>query len=188
MEDDQPQPVLKATTDRGEKITLRMAEPRDVDAIFTACRDAETQRWIPLPVDYPRERAISYVEEYAPGWWQRGDGAAWVIADSAGDYAGQLDLRVDPRDKQVADVGFFTAPHARGKGYMTAALRAACEFGFNELGLERIEVRAHVDNVSSKRVAEKVGFQLEGVQRKGCRDREQRQDAWLAALLKEDLA
>jgi RimJ/RimL family protein N-acetyltransferase len=183
-----PQPVLTATTTRGEKITLRPAELRDVDAIYANCKDAETLRWTTLPLDYDRDRAIGFVNDYAPGWWERGDGAVWVIADSAGDYVGQLDLRVNARDRLVADVGFMTAPQARGKGYMTAALRAAVQFGFEELGLQRIEWRAHIGNDGSRRVAEKVGFRHEGIQRNGCPQRGERHDAWVAAILPGELA
>lgn len=182
-----PQPVLHATTDNGEKITLRAAEARDIDAIFEACRDPETLKWVTLPLDYDRDRAVSFVEGYAPGWWERGDGAVWVIADASGDYAGQLDLRINPRDRQVADVGFLTAPHARGRGYMTAALRAAVEFGFAELRLERIEWRAHLGNDGSRRVAEKAGFIYEGIQRAGSPQRGERFDCWVAAIIRADL-
>jgi RimJ/RimL family protein N-acetyltransferase len=182
-----PQPVLHATTAQGEKITLRPAEMRDVEAIYAVCKEDETLRWTNLPLDYDRDRAVSFVNEYAPGWWVRHEGAVWVIADAAGDYAGQLDLRIDARDKQIADVGFITAPHARGRGYMTAALRAAVEFGFDELNLQRIEWRAQVGNEGSRRVAEKAGFQHEGIQRHGCPQRGQRHDAWVAAILPGDL-
>jgi len=184
---EKPQPVLQATTDRGEKITLRPAEMGDVDAILVTATDPETLVWVTLPLDYDRDRAIGYVEGYAPGWWERGDGAAWVVADADGNYAGQLDLRIDARDRQVADVGFMTSPHARGRGYMTAALRAAVEFGFSELGLERIEWRAHVGNDGSKRVAEKAGFVHEGIQRKGCAQRGERHDCWVAAVIRSDM-
>jgi RimJ/RimL family protein N-acetyltransferase len=183
-----PQPVLHATTAHGEKITLRPAELRDVDAIYATCTEEESLRWTSLPRNYDRDRAIGFVNDYAPGWWKRNEGAVWVIADEAGDYAGQLDLRVDARDKQVADVGFMTAPHARGRGYMTAALRAAVAFGFRELNLARIEWRAHVGNDGSRRVAEKVGFRFEGVQRQGCVQRGERHDAWVAAILPGELA
>ncbi len=183
-----PQPILTATTERGDKISLRPAEERDIEAIYQSCRDEETLRWTTLPLDYPREKAEGFVSEYAPGWWTRGEGAAWVIADSDDNYVGQLDLRIDPRDKAVADVGFITAPHARGRGYMTAAVRAAVSFGFQELKLQRIEWRAHVGNDASRRVAEKVGFQFEGILRKGCPQRGERHDGWLSAIVAQDLS
>jgi RimJ/RimL family protein N-acetyltransferase len=179
--------VLHTTTDRGEKVVLRPAEKRDVDAILVTATDPETLEWVTLPLDYDRERAAGFVDSYAPGWWERGDGAAWVIADANDDYVGQIDLRIDARDRELADVGFMTSPHARGRGYMTAALRAAVEFGFAKLGLERIEWRAHVGNDASRRVAEKAGFIHEGIQRKGCAQRGGRHDCWISAIIRSDL-
>lgn len=184
---DEPQPVLSATTDGGERIVLRPAEMRDLDAIVETCRDPGTLEWTTVPLEYDRDKAVSYVEDYNPGWWKRGDGAAWVIADAEGDYVGQIDLRVNAGDPRLADVGFMTAPWARGKGYMSAALRAAVRFGFAELGLERIEWRANVGNEGSRRVAEKAGFVYEGMLRKGSPHRGERLDTWLAAIVKSDL-
>ena len=144
--------------------------------------------WTTLPLDYSRERAEGFVSEYAPGWWERGDGATWVIADSDDNYAGQLDLRSGPAGQGGGRCRLHHRPARPRPGYMTAALRAAVRFGFEELDLERIEWRAHVGNDASRRVAEKAGFQFEGILRKGCAQRGERHDGWLAAILKGELA
>lgn len=183
---DGPQPVLHATTFHGEKVTLRLPTVGDADALQVTCSDPETLRWTTIPLGYDRERALGFINEYAPGWWQRHEGGCWVIADSADNYAGQIDLRVS-KDPEVADVGFVTAPDARGKGYMTAALRAVTEYGLRELGLQRVEWKAHVGNDGSRRVAEKAGFTIEGVLRAGCAQRGERRDAWIAAMIRTDL-
>ncbi len=182
---DHPQPVLRTVTGRGEALTLRLPEPADAPGILAACTDPETLRWTTVPLDYDHERALGFVHDYAPGWWQRREGAAFVLADAEG-YAGQIDLRVG-KDPEVADVGFLTAPRARGRGYMSAALRAVAEWGIRELGLARVEWKAHVGNDGSRRVAEQAGFTYEGVQRNGCAHRGERRDAWTAALVREDL-
>lgn len=184
---DGPQPVLTAITDHGEKITLRPADSRDAEALVIACTDPESTKWTMLAPGYDLQRAHGFITEYAPGWWQRKQGAVWVIADPQDHYAAQIDLRVYESDPQVADVGFLASPHARGRGYMTAALRAAARFGICELGLKRIEWKAHVGNDASRRVAEKAGFTMEGVLRQGCVARGERFDAWLASFLPEDL-
>jgi RimJ/RimL family protein N-acetyltransferase len=184
---DSPQPVLSAVTDRGEKITLRTPEDRDAEALVQACTDPETLRWIPLAPDYDLERAHGFIHDYAPGWWERRQGAVWVITDAQDRYAAQIDLRVSASDPEVADVGFLTSPHARGRGYMTAALRAAARFGIEELGLKRIEWKAQVGNNASRRVAEKAGFTVEGVLRQGGVGRGERFDDWIASLLPSDL-
>ena len=45
---------------------------------------------------------------------------------------------------------------------MTEAAGALVEFGFHTVGLGRLELRAHVDNIASGRIAEKVGMRREG--------------------------
>jgi RimJ/RimL family protein N-acetyltransferase len=184
---DMPQPVLTAATDRGEKITLRLPEPCDADALVLACSDPESIRWTTISPGYNHERALGFIDDYAPGWWRRREGGCWVIADSAGDYAGQIDLRISKSDPEIADVGFLTGPHARGKGYMTAALGTVARFGLETLGMKRIEWKAHVGNMGSRRVAEKAGFTFEGTLRNGCAARGERFDAWIASLLPGDL-
>ncbi|MEV4413402.1 GNAT family N-acetyltransferase [Catellatospora sp. NPDC049609] len=184
---DRPQPVLRTTTDRGEPLTLRLPDAGDAPGILAACTDPETLRWTTVPLDYDHERALGFIDEYAPGWWQRRQGAAFVLADGDGGYVGQIDLRVGG-DPEVADVGFLTAPHARGHGYMSAALRAVTEWGIRELGLSRVEWKAHVGNEGSRRVAEKAGFTYEGVLRNGCAHRGERRDAWIASFVREDLS
>lgn len=67
------------------------------------------------------------------------------------------------------------------------ALRLACRWGFEQLRLARIEWRAYVGNDASRRVAEKAGFVLEGVQRARLAQRGERRDCWVAGLLPGDL-
>ena len=51
------------------------------------------------------------------------------------------------------------------KGYMTEAARRMVQFGFEELGLERISVGCFARNKASARIIEKLGFQFEGLAR-----------------------
>jgi ribosomal-protein-serine acetyltransferase len=50
-----------------------------------------------------------------------------------------------------------------GQGIATAAVRLIARFGFEDLGLRRLELLVAVDNMASRRVAEKVGATFEGV-------------------------
>lgn len=110
-----------------------------------------------------------------------------MIADPDDRYAGTLDLRLSPADPLVADVGFVTAPTARGRGYLPAALVALSAWGFSTLGLARIEWKANVGNTASRRAAEKAGFLIEGTARGGVQHRGERVDVWVGALLAKDL-
>ncbi|PWR07426.1 GNAT family N-acetyltransferase [Micromonospora acroterricola] len=180
-----PQPTLFATAGAGE-LRLRPMEEQDLDAVVETCRNPETIRWTTVPDPYEHADAQWY-QGFSRDAWARGDAACYVIADPDDRYAGSIDLRVSPADPLLADVGFMTAPAARGRGYMPAALAALSAWGFTTLGLARIEWKANVGNNASRRVAEKVGFAFEGTARGGLQHRGERIDAWVAALLAEDL-
>jgi RimJ/RimL family protein N-acetyltransferase len=67
------------------------------------------------------------------------------------------------------------------------ATRLAARFGFEQLGLQRIEIVAAVGNVPSQRVAEKAGATREGVSRKRLLIHGESLDAVLFSLVPEDL-
>ncbi|AEB43069.1 MULTISPECIES: GNAT family N-acetyltransferase [Micromonospora] len=179
------QPTLFASTSRRE-LRLRPLEDRDLDALVITCQDPETLRWTTVPEAYDRSAAVSFLA-HCEDCWAGGTATCFVIADEQDRYAGSIDLRLSSGDPLLATVGFMTAPHARGRGYQTAALAALTTWGFATLGLARIEWWAKVGNVASRRVAEKVGFAMEGTARAALNHRGTRADAWVGALLAEDL-
>jgi RimJ/RimL family protein N-acetyltransferase len=179
-------PVLTATTARGEPITLRCAQSADVDAILAACTDEETRRWTLIPLDFDLGRAESFVAN-AGGLWERGEGVRWVVADSADACVGLFDLHFHPQDPGAAEVFFIAAPAARGGGYMSAALRAVAVWAITEREVARVEWQALVGNEGSLRVAERAGFQFEGVLRLRCDQRGTRHHSWVSSMTRDDL-
>ncbi|GIH11991.1 hypothetical protein Raf01_01630 [Rugosimonospora africana] len=174
-----PQPRLPGL------VPLRAA---DIDLITAACRDQESARWTTVPVPYVRADAEFYTLRHAPLTWAAGEGAVYQMVDARNEYVGTIDLRLTAGDEAAAEVGFLVAPWARGRGHATRTLKSLCAWGFEALGLTRIVWRAHVGNEASRRVAEKAGFSVEGVQRAGCAQRGERRDAWVGALLSTDPA
>ena len=67
---------------------------------------------------------------------------------------------------QAATVGYWLgAPHV-ARGLMTAAVAAVIPFCFDRLMLHRLEAACLPDNVRSRRVLERNGFEMEGVARR----------------------
>ena len=54
----------------------------------------------------------------------------------------------------------------RGKGYAAEAVLLILRYFFEELRYQKVTVHIHSDNVSSVRLHERLGFQLEGRQRR----------------------
>lgn len=64
-----------------------------------------------------------------------------------------------------AHIGYWIDQRLAGRGVMTKAVALATDFCLNELRLHRIEINIRPENTRSRRVAEKCGYQEEGLRR-----------------------
>ena len=168
-----------------DRLLLRQACAKDADVITEACQDPETQRWIPLPVPYETEHAVEWIAG-RPTAWAENQELNWVVTDRAdGRLLGTVGLHA--HDDTMREIGFWTAPWARRQGVTTAATRLACRWAFDDLGIARIEWWAGVGNWGSRRVAEKLGFSMEGTCRSRLLHRGERVDGWVGGLLRGEL-
>ena len=103
--------------------------------------------------------------EFCRKWsdWSGGKAAFFLVFDATGGRTqGMVTLHhVDPRD-QSAEIGFITAPWARGHGVATTAVGPVLQWAFDSLDLVRIVLLHAVGNAPSCRVADRLGFRLEG--------------------------
>lgn len=168
-------------------VKLRRWRPSDAPEVAAACSDKEIQRWLPLPSPYTEREALEYVatmQENAA----TGKEFALAIADPMSDRPlGSIGCRM-ARESGIADVGYWVAPSARGKGVATTAVRALAEWVFENLHPVRLELLAHIENVASQRVAEKAGFVREGVLRDYHELRGRRVDVVMFSMLPRDRA
>ena len=66
---------------------------------------------------------------------------------------------------RCAEIGYELHPDCWGRGLMGEALRAMLAYGFEQLGLHRIEANPLAGNDASQKLLEKLGFKLEGTLR-----------------------
>jgi RimJ/RimL family protein N-acetyltransferase len=86
-------------------------------------------------------------------------------------------------DFGTAEVAYDIAPSHWGLGIATAACRAACLWGFDTRGWQRIQGTTVLSNLASQRVLDKVGFRREGLLRNFRRVRGQPADYWMYSVL-----
>lgn len=71
---------------------------------------------------------------------------------------GDIGLQISSANREEADIGYTVVPAAQGKGIASEALRAVCEYAFNQTGVKAINAYVLADNTGSVRVLEKAGF------------------------------
>lgn len=152
------------------RLRLRPHRPEDVDPVYRASQDPESQRWISaMPVPYTREDARRFVEDVAPRERSDGLGLSVVIEDDGG-FAGTAGINLRP-GRLGPEIGYSVAPWARRRGYATETARALADWALGH-GAPRVHLFVDVANSASLAVASRAGFTQEGVVRAclPCRD------------------
>src|SRR6058998_502249 len=122
-------PDAQLTTTR---LLLRPMGAGDVDAVYAACQDPQIQRWTTVPSPYLREHADQFACDYAPKAWAAGYAALFGVTDIGnGELLASVGLHFDRgRDAGIAEIGYWAAAGARGRGVTTEAVAAVCAWGF----------------------------------------------------------
>jgi RimJ/RimL family protein N-acetyltransferase len=151
-----------------ERLIVRIARPGEGAAVNEAIREsfAELQPWMPWARSCPsveeteahgrRAHARFHTrEDLTYRGWLKATGA-FVVASGLH----RLDWTV-PR----FEIGYWVRTSMTGKGYACEMVRAMRMLALNTLNAKRVEIRCDVRNERSWRVAERCGFELEGVLR-----------------------
>jgi len=116
------------------------------------------------PFEPPRDERFYTVEGQAERL-EREDKHGFAILDG-GRITGIVALSNVVRGPlQSANLGYWVAERANGRGLATQAVAELIPIAFGELGLHRLEAGTLVDNVGSQRVLEKNGFDRIGTAR-----------------------
>ena len=94
-------------------------------------------------------------ELFAFGAWEHATGA----------YVGETYLANADWAVPAIELGYFVVASQTGRGYAVEAGRAVVRFAFERLGVGRLDLQCASDNRASARVAERIGFRLDGCQR-----------------------
>lgn len=147
---------------QGPRVRLRGVEPTDWEMFYEADRDGDAARrlyWIPLPrgKEATRQWAAKRATESPDG-----DAYAFVIENLDGQAVGTVSTHECNRRMGTFKYGVAINERHRGKGYASEAIKLILRYYFGELGYQKVTAEVYSFNEESKRLHEKLGFQLEG--------------------------
>ena len=155
--------------------TLRPMRPADAEDIYRAVQDPIIPKFTTLPEDYPVELAIDFATTRNVSSHLNKTELVFVMEDSelkSSDYpysngfAGVISLHSIDIPNHRAEIGYWMAKEARGKGIGTRAASMITEYGLMTMGFNRIDGIVDVRNEPSKQLLLNAGYEFEGIMKK----------------------
>jgi ribosomal-protein-alanine N-acetyltransferase len=155
-------PVL--TTESG-RFVLRPFTLADAADVFAHLQDPRIAPWtLNISHPYPSGAAERWIATHAPAA-ESGKALTWAVATANDDRViGAIGMHLTPEHRR-AEIGYWLATPFWGQGVMSDAARTVIPYGFETLGLHRIQATCLPHNVGSYRVMEKAGMTFEGILR-----------------------
>ncbi len=148
-----------------ERLTIRAPRPGDGIVINQAIIEslAELQPWMPWAATAPTlEESEKLARE---GWLKfqaREDLLLFLFLKGTNTFVGGSGLhRMDWKVPKF-EIGYWCRTSLQGKGYITEAVEGITAFAFNILKAHRVEIRCDELNFRSRKIPERLGFNLEG--------------------------
>ncbi|MFG2368020.1 GNAT family N-acetyltransferase [Streptomyces mirabilis] len=155
-----------AATPSAPALILRPWSPADAADLVELYQDDVLRRWTSSAV-HDKASATRWIQVQQRGW-ETGDRFGFAIMEAQavgleGQLAGHVILKNVTPGASSAEVGYWTAAHARGRGVAPRALRALTHWAFTAFpddAPKHLELLHQVDNTASCRVAQKSGYEL----------------------------
>jgi RimJ/RimL family protein N-acetyltransferase len=172
----------------GSAAALRLAAERDIPETLIAHQD-DPDMHVRIGLERPPSGA-ELGRRIESGAAERASGeGVWltIVAADGDECCGGLDVHDVDWDHFRAEIGVWVAPHRRGRGVASDALRLGGRWLLDACGLERVQLLTEPGNAPMRRAARNAGFNEEGTLRGYLRERGHRVDVVMISLIAEDL-
>ncbi len=148
-----------------DKILLKQIELSDSDDIFKTI-DSQREylgKWLPFiehtksvedtrificsVLDSPAER-----REYT------------FVIHFNNEFAGIIGFKSTDKQNRKTEIGYWLSENCQKNGIVTESVKSLINFAFNELNMNRVQIKCAVGNSSSKNIPKRLGFELEGIE------------------------
>ena len=135
--------LIKPHPDYFPKVTRMLQDPEGMKYVTTGARS--------------NAQAKLETSAFQKDWERQGWGAYFLLNKQTKDVMGAVKLYLSDRSPYL-QIGYFLDVQYWGKGYATEAAKMALKLGFYGLNQPRIDAFAHINNIPSRHILEKIGM------------------------------
>lgn len=147
-------------------ITLTLVELTDAQEMFSlvdSCRD-HLRKWLPwVDVTFTPENTATFIKS-ASKQHTKNNGFHCSIRYEK-QLAGVIGCHRIDKINQITELGYWLGKQFQGRGIMTRCCQALTDYAFEELEINRVEIRVAEENVKSCAIPQRLGFSREGILR-----------------------
>jgi RimJ/RimL family protein N-acetyltransferase len=153
-----------------ERLILEFMHPRHADGVHEAIVDSwerlrKWMSWAASETPQSHEATVINVKEAHLQFLARKDLRITIFLKGTDVVIGGTGLHRFDWSVPRFEIGYWVRTGYEGQGYVTEAVQALTEFAFNEFGAKRVEIMCDAKNTRSAAVAERLGYELEGIHR-----------------------
>ncbi len=150
------------------EIQLRQLEKPDAVDIFNIINSERKHlgKWLPF-VESTKEisHTASFVDVAVDASEEKFE---YIFTIRKSDkFIGLIGFKCTDKINKKTEIGYWLSEKYQKQGIVTKSVRSLCGFAFNDLKLNRIEIKCATGNIPSKNIPKKLGFKLEGIERDG---------------------
>ncbi|GAA0344050.1 GNAT family N-acetyltransferase [Bacillus carboniphilus] len=149
-----------------DRLTLRAPSEGDGRVVNVAIRESlnELKPWLSFAQSMPAvEETEANIRKALVQFLERKSFRFLIFHKENQEFIGTASIHgIDWRIPK-GEIGYWVSTPYSGKGYMTEAIQAITNFGFEELKLNRIQIQIESTNEKSQAIPRKLGYNLEGI-------------------------
>lgn len=178
--------VLKFENLETPRLLLRKPVAEDADGVFDYSSDERVTEFLSWGPAESLEDTRSFLDEVSKKI-EANELFDWgLVLKETGEFIGTCGFVSIDSNNRSGEIGYLLSRKYWNRGIMTEALSRIIEFGFENLGLNRIEAKCDTDNIGSEKVLQKVGMKNEGLLRKAQYAKKRYRDLKIYSILKNE--
>ena len=164
---------------------LRRIRHDDAPALFALRSDPAVMAYVDREPFASMEEASAMINRIEDSY-AAADGLSWALTLDGGEMIGMVGIwRID-KENHRGEIGYSLLPAHWNRGYISEAMAAVVDHGFEGLGLHSLEANVNPENAGSIRILGKLGFRKEAHFRENYFFRGRFLDSIIYSLLRSD--